>query len=43
MEHGQEAVGLNDDSWSWFLKATDAMYGTVGTSAQDRGKGGSGR
>jgi imidazolonepropionase-like amidohydrolase len=29
MEHGQEAVGLADDSWRWFLKATDAMYDTV--------------
>jgi imidazolonepropionase-like amidohydrolase len=29
MQHGQEAVGLTDDSWRWFLKATDAMYDTV--------------
>jgi imidazolonepropionase-like amidohydrolase len=29
MQHGQKAVGLTDESWTWFLKANDAMYDTV--------------
>ena len=29
MQYGQEAVGLSDESWRWFLKANDAMYDTV--------------
>lgn len=29
MEHGQKKLGVNDQNWSWILKAAEAMYDAV--------------